>query len=416
VSSTFGLGNLGWASAAGPAATVQAGLAAALAGGDPVHSLFATDLQALGAVREAAAGGATTWLAGTDTETGQPTRYVAVGDTFLSVGIVPSGTAAQTLEAGSDEPATIGFLYLTLLTGAGGDSPVVTQLLSGTATYSGDPLPAFAAGDGLKDLIGTLVDKGTDFVGSLVELAWEKEAGDIAGAGQATADAADAAAENVSGPTVITGPGGVQVQTDVEMTVGESVSLGLGIVAVLAALVLDVLAKQLTGYVRVYNTTTEELDVSLAWVHTGVGYAGPRATEAVTLPPVGPVWTPPWVIGERAVSYAGWVLGNTDSLSPVGYVIRIAATEDFAGADVMVDIPITGANSLAVQVGAGTDFGAFYAANAGQNTALAASASGTGSPYQVTIATNQNSGRSASPTDGALGYDYEHLIVIAPAG
>jgi hypothetical protein len=414
VTATFGLGNLGWASAAGPAATVHAGLDTALAGGDPVQSLFATDLQALGALREAAAGGATTWLSGTDTETGQPTRYVAVGNTFLSVGIVPSDTATQTLEAGSDEPATLGFLYLTLLTGAGGDNPVVTQLLSGTATYSGDPLPHFAAGDGLKDLIGTLVDKGTDFVGSLFELAWEKEAGDIASAGQATADAAEAAAEDVSGPTVLTGPGGVQVQTDVEMTVGESVSLGLGIVAVLAALVLDVLAKQLTGYVRVYNATGEELDVSLAWAHPGVGYAGPRAAEAVTLPPVGAVWTPPWVIGDRAVSYAGWVLGNTDTLSQLGYVIRIAATDTFTGADVMVDIPVTGANSLAVQVGAGTDFGAFYAANAGQDTDLVASASGAG--YQVSVATNQNSGRSAAPTDGTLGYNFEHVIVIAPAG
>jgi hypothetical protein len=98
----------------------------------------------------------------------------------------------------------------------------------------------------------------------------------------------------------------------------------------------------------------------------------------------------------------------------VGYVIRIAATDTFAGADVMVDIPIAGANSLAVEIGAGTDFGAFYAANAGNDTALVASASGSGSPYQVSIATNQNSGRSAAPTDGALGYNFEHVIVIAP--
>jgi len=408
---SFSLGAFGWASAAGPASTVLAQVDAAVSGGgDAVRTLFATDLTAVRALRSAVSG---SWLSGVDSKTGQATRYVAVGDTFLTIGMVPSDSAAEVLQSGATEPATIGFVYLTLLTGADGTTPVVTQLMSGTASYTGDPIPAFTSADGLKSLIGGLIDKATDFVGSMFELAWEAEATDIGAAAQAAADATDSAAGAASGPTTITGPGGVQVQTDVELTTGEAISLGLGIVAVLASLLLDVLAKQLTGYVRVYNATADELDVSLAWLHPGASYAGPTATEFVTLPPVGPVWTPPWIIGEQAASYAGWVVGNTDSLSRVGYVLRIAETDTFPGADVMVDIPNTGANSLTIGIGATEDYSAFWSANEGNDTALTASASG--GPYQVRIATNQNSGRSAAPTDGALGYDFEHVVVISPA-
>ena len=356
------------------------------------------------------------WLAGSDAKTSYPTRYVAVGDSFLIVGVYPRDGAGATLASGASGDTDIGTLYLVLITGASSAVPRVDQLMSATLTYSGDPLQEFAGEDGLRDLIDTLVSKGVDFVAGMFELAWEAgAAGDLGSAAAAAANAADGAAAAASGPTTLIGPGGFKVEADLALTTGEVVSLGLQVVAVLALLSLTLLAKQMTTYVRVYNTTSESLDVSLAWLDADDRYAGPRGTEFVTLAPVGPTWTPPSIIGDAAVGCTGWFIGNTDSLGRIAYVLRIAPTDSFSGANVMVDVPNVGANSLAVEIGAGEDFQGFWSANKGKNTGLTASAgSGLDSPYRVRIATNQNDGTSPAPADGKLGYNYQHIVVVEP--
>lgn len=413
----FGFSDFGWPSAVGPAASIRSSLATATSSGGPgVHQLFAGDLSALLALRRAAVGDGSNWLVGTDNRTGLATRYVGVGDSYLTVGIYPRDDAAPTLSAGSSVTAQVGFLYLTMLTGAGSAPGRVSQLMSAALTYQGDPLEHFVAADGLENLIDTLVDKAVGFVSDMFELALPAgSAADLGSAAQAAATAADEAATAASGRAVITAPGGVQIETDVVMSTGEAIGLGLQVVAVLALLSLKLLAKQMTSYVRVYNTTDRELDVSLAWLNAADRYAGPVATEPVTLAPVGPVWTPPWIIGDEAVSYAQWFVGNTDALGRIAYVLRIAPAGDFPGANVMIDIPNAGHNSLAVQVGAGDDFHGFWSAHHGQDTALAVSdGSATLSPFRVRVATNQNAGTSPAPADGALGYNYQQVVVIEP--
>jgi hypothetical protein len=411
----FSFSDFAWASAAGPAKTILADLDKAMAsGGPPVHDLFAADLAALFALREAAGDGAM-WLDGTDKKTGFATRYVVVGDNYLTVGVYPSERATAALSSGAADDTDIGFLYVTLVTGASA-TPRVTQLMSGMLTYRGDPLQQFTTDDGMKDLIDTLVSKAVDFVGGVFELAWEAgAAGDLGSAAAAAAGAVNDAASGASGRAIITGPGGFQIETDVLMTTGEAISLGLQVVALLALFSLNLLAKQMAAYVRVYNATAEPLDVSLAWLHEDDRYAGPTAIEFVTVAPVGKVWTPPWIIGGEAMSYAGWFVGNTDSLGRIAYVLRIAPTASFPGADVMVDVPNAGDNSLAVGVGAGEDYRGFWSANYGKNTSLvAADGGGPASPYRVRIATNQNHGTSPGPADGKVGYNYQHLVIVEP--
>ena len=414
---SFSFSDFSWASAVGPGKTILEEISkVSETGGPSVHDLFARDLAALAGMRRAAAGDGTNWLDGVDKINGYPTRYVVVGDTFLTLGITPSDDATATLADGSVSPASIGFLYLVLLTGANSDAPQITQLMSSTLTYQGDPIQAFATAEGTRDLIKGLVNKAVGFIADMFELSWEVVGtADLGAAAAAAANAAEDAATAASGRTTFLGPGGATVETDVWMTVGEGISMGLQVVAVLALLSLELLAKQMTGYVRVYNATGEELDVSLAWLDGDDRYAGPTGTEFVTLAPIGPVWTPPWIIGDQAVSYAGWMFANTDELARVAYVLRIAPTPTFPGADVMVDIPNHSDNSLAVEVGAGDDCQAFWEANHGKNTALCATSADTpASPYRVHIATNQVSGTSPAPADGRLGYQYQHVVVIEP--
>ena len=415
---SFSFSDFSWASAVGPGKTILAEISKVTAtGGPPVHDLFARDLAALAGMRRAAAGDGTNWLEGVDKVNGYPTRYVVVGDTFLTLGITPGDDATAVLAEGvTGSPASIGFLYLVLLTGANSDAPQITQLMSSTLTYQGDPIQAFATADGTRDLIKGLVNKAVGFVADMFELAWEVGGtADLGAAAAAAGNAAEDAATAASGRTTFLGPGGATVETDVWMTTGEAVSMGLQVVAVLALLSLELLAKQMTGYVRVYNATNEALDVSLAWLDADDRYAGPTGTEFVTLAPIGPVWTPPWIIGDQAVSYAGWMFANTDKLARVAYVLRIAPTQTFPGADVMIDIPNHSDNSLAVEIGAGQDYQGFWEANHGKNTALCATSANTpASPYRVRIATNQVSGTSPAPADGRLGYQYQHVVLIEP--
>ena len=86
----------------------------------------------------------------------------------------------------------------------------------------------------------------------------------------------------------------------------------LQLVGLALLLPLALLAKQLTGYVRVYNATPLEIDTSLAWVAEGDQAAGAEVATAVALPPHGLSWTPPSIIGAQATPYLNWVVGNTD--------------------------------------------------------------------------------------------------------
>ena len=415
---SFQFGPTAGVTAAGPAQTVLGNLDTAASGGDPARALFATDLQALTALRSAAAGDGSTWIDGTDTTNGLPTRFVSVGDDFLSLGVYVPESGRDTLAKGTSgvsDYAGIGFFYLTLLTG--GSTPEVTQVMTGSLDYAGEGLPEFATEDGLASLIETVVDNAADFVSGVVEEALEAE-GEAAGLAEAGATAELTAAQvaaGVAGPKTFTGPGGMTIEAGVEFGAGATIGFAIELVALVALLPLVLLAKEMSAYVRVYNATGQEIDVTLCWIQENDQSAGRPGNDPVTLLPRGPAWTPPWIIGEQAVHYTSWVVGNTDPLKGVAYVLRLDPAGDFPGGNVMVDIPNTDANSLAVTFDFNEDCEAVWTAGKGQNTGLTASATSGG--YRLRIATNQTTGRSPAPADGALGYQYEHVVIIdeAPA-
>ena len=422
--STFGFSDFTWPSAAGPATAVSAELDPPVtAGGPGVQQVFADDLGTLAALLAAARGDGSTWIRGTDRTTGLPTTYVAIGTTFLSLGLYLDDAAPTIMTDGASDEARLGFIYLTVsrqvASGSSSADPItlVTQAMSSQVTYRGGPLPAFSAGEGLQDLAAFLVRKATSFVGSVFELAWESATtGDLGVAGRAAADAVTRAAADASGPSVISGPGGLQVDTEMIMTTGEALALGLGIVAVLALFSLTLLAKQQTAYVRIYNLCPAELDIGLAWLHPDNAYTGPVGTHLITVPGTGPVWTPPWIIGKQAISYTGWVLGNTDGLSRVAAVFRIGPDDAQPGADIMIDIPVAGDNSMAAVIGASDFTEQFWEQQRGQSSGLTLTSPEATAPYRIRMATNQLSGRSPSPVTGALGYHYEFVVVIEPVG
>jgi len=317
------------------------------------------------------------------------------------------------MNGGAASPTPLAYIYLTLTEGP---TKRVTQLLSGIASYQGDKLTGFASGQGLNDLVSGLVNTAVSFVQAIFEEAWAAPlAADIGAAAISAGRSAQNAADAVSGTTKLVGPSGLEVETEILMTSGEALSLGLGAVALIALFPLQALAKKTTDQVRVYNATSEALDVSLAWLHPEAGYAGPLAIEPVTLSAVGPVWTPPWVIGENAASYANWIFNNTDTLGRIAYVVHISASRTFPGALVEVDIPNHDDNSAGIGFTTSEDFKGFWESCPSRTTALVASEQSSIGGYVIRLATNQTNGESPSPADGTMGYNYEHLIVIEPA-
>lgn len=398
--------------------------AAASSGGEEVRELFAGELQALQALRAAAAGDGGTWLAGKDTHTGLPTRYVAVGDSFLVAGVYVDESGSKALATGTSEPddfTPVGFAYLTLVspgpgttTGPGASAGSrVTQLMTAAVAYAGTGLPELAWGEGLGSLVSTVVSASTRYLGAVAQAAIDGDATSLAGAAGSTADAAEAAAAAASGSRTIVGPGGMTVVADIGFEVGVSVSMVLQLVALAALLPLTLLAKQLSVWLRVYNASTSAIDVALCYLRPDNASVGVPGNTPVTLPPAGAAWTPPWIIGSRTVPYVNWLVGNTDQLRGVGLVLSLGSSGAGRPAAVVVDVPLDGPNGLGVVPDAAEDCGAVWT---GANPASRLAVDATVGAVTLHVAVNALTGRSPSPVDGATGYDYEVVVLVQDAG
>lgn len=286
-------------------------------GGTKALQIFQRDLQALQVLRRAAAVPASMWLSGTDGQTKLPVRYVAVGDDFLAIGLTVPPEYRQKLIAGSgsiDEYVTAGFYYVTLTTGSGqspADPRQVTQVATGTLDYAGDGLATFSADTAFGELMDLVVGKATEFVAATVGQLLEVEAGDLEAAAGKIDDAVSKSANQAEGVETVADETGIDTAFRFAIEASTAAEVVLQLVGLALLLPLQLLAKQLTGYVRVYNATPLEIDTSLAWVAEGNQAAGPEVATAVTLPPHGRTWTPPQIIGAQATPYLNWVVGNT---------------------------------------------------------------------------------------------------------
>ncbi|MCA9044386.1 MAG: hypothetical protein KDA69_08700, partial [Planctomycetaceae bacterium] len=128
------------------------------------------------------------------------------------------------------------------------------------------------------------------------------------------------------------------------------------------------------------------------------------------VPGQGPVWTPPWIMGDNPVSFADFLFTNTDLMKGVAYVLSARPRDDFPGFNVMVNIPHSGDNSLYVAFGNQT-CDQVWEDHKDLNTNLSSSTSLNG--FELTIASNQVTGSSASPVDGTTSHNFEHVITLS---
>jgi hypothetical protein len=176
--------------------------------------------------------------------------------------------------------------------------------------------------------------------------------------------------------------------------------------------IIQLLEKQMTNWVKFYNVTAEDIQFGICTTEDSAGaqIAPADVGKTATVTRVSKAPTPPWVTSSATAIYrSDLTFINTNILKGLGYVLSATPSGDFPGFRVMVDIPLAGDNSLYVSL-TNDDCNSVWRQQKDQNTDLTMSA--TSGKYTLQIATNQVSGKSASPIDATEGYNYEHLIVL----
>lgn len=388
-------------------------------GGETVFDIFRNDLGAINKLHEdIATGGPSIWIDGTDSHTGLPTQYVSSGESQLVIGFYLTDAGKEAVESGTpgtgpDDWEDIGYSYVTLVTGAGTNTPRVSQLSTHLVQYVGDGIPEIAIENGLRDLVKTVVSRVKKFVTKTINLIAELATGMTAeeakeAASRRAAQAAEEASieneEIVIGERTIT----ANMVFDVVQVVGFIFQLGVLALGIL----LRLISKRIVCHLRFYNTSTADIDLSICWVKEDAALASaPMLPQTpVTVPAVGPAWTPPWIIGDKAVHFVDIVIVNTDALKGVGVVLKADATDDFPGFNAMVNVPNRGKNSLNISFGREDDCHSYWQTHKNEHESLTISADHT--PYSLRLATNQLDGTSPAPGDGTKGYNYEHLLAL----
>lgn len=386
-------------------------LTAALTGGDAVFDFFSGNVQALQNLYQTiATSGDSVWIDGTDEKSGMPVKYVDNGDHFLSIGAAIHDT--DTLQNGTGSTTDykqVGIAYVTLTTDQG-----TSQLIVNTIHYAGIGIAGIAATPALFKLLKPIVKAVARFIKNLAVSIYNKvksgfstddpeEAEDnVEGeAGQAAEEAGEEGAEVAEG-----------IFADVSFTIldGVGVVVAVGVIAVV--LILELLSKQMTNWVRFYNVTQGDLQFGICWLKGSAGaeIAPAKVGKTATVTKISKAPTPPWVTSSDTVIYRSDLqFINTNVLEGIGYVLNADPSGDFPGFRVMVDIPSAGDNSIYVGF-VKDDCESVWNAHKDQNTGLTMKA--TSGKYTLRIATNKVSGKSPSPVDETEGYNYEHLIVL----
>lgn len=389
-------------------------------GGDAVFAFFKSDLSALhGLYTTIATGGDSVWIEGTDKDKGTPTWYVAYADSvFLTIGAVFSDEGIAALETGTGDTNSfeaIGFSYVTLTTEGNTDTPQVRQIMSMTIEYAGNAVSNIRLGDGLKNTIEKLVGQTKEFVSSFIELVVAEEAtDDLAAANSAVNSSAGEASEaaKAEGEHIVISEE-EEIIADVEFSLAETVGLVLSLGEFVVGLILTLLSKRMTCYVRFFNATTHDIDLTLCFLSKGTASALSAIipNDPITIPAISPAWTPEWIIGSNPIHYMEWAFVNTDALEGIGCVFKAEPTTDgFPGLNALMDIPNVGQNALYVRFDTDDRCSEFWQTHKGLQTDLTMVASS--DKFTLRIATNQTRGRSPAPLDGTEGYNYEYLILL----
>jgi len=399
----------------------------AAAGGAPLFNFFQGEMAILNRLfYDVATSGDSAWIDGEDSTTGYPTVYVAnkISDTsmsYLTVGVYLTDQGKEILKNGSSgsSPENIGFSYITM-TVKTADETKVNQVATNMVQYFGQGIPNVEVGDGLKSIIKGNVKVAKKFLSIMADLAFGGRAASSVAAARdnATSNAAKASQESeATGEKIVIGEG-EEITADIGYTAVDAIGLVLSLGALVVTVILSLLSKEIAAFARVYNMTKADLDFSVCWVKkdSALAVAPMLPQNPFTIPKVGPVWTPPWIIGENPIPFIDLVFANTDSLKGVGYVLKARPTGDFPGFNVMVNIPNDGANSLYASFIPTDDCDGYWNSHKDKDTGLVTSATSQDGKYKLILATNQGSGKSPSPMNGEEGYNYEHLLLIQQIG
>ncbi len=391
-------------------------------GSDFVHDLFLNDLSKLNQFYSLiATNGESSWVNGTDTNTGFPIWYVVDGDSVLTIGVYLTEKGKSILRQGTDSIDSfqdIGFAYINLITNSGTQKQSISQVATNIVQYAGEGIPKIEAGDGLKNVIKNTVSVVKKFVKRVITLAFEGKVTNNPTIAQenATSNAEKAAKEASVQEETIPISEGETIAADIEISVVDAIGLVFSLGTLTLTIILNILSKEIRSFVRFYNLTNQDLEFSICWIKENVAVAvSPMLPQnPITIPKISPAWTPPWIIGSDPISYIDMVFANTDKLKGIGYVLKARPNNDFPGFNVMVNIPNSGDNSLQLSFVTNDVCNSYWQDHKDKDTNLTMST--TSGNYTLKIATNQVKGESPSPVDGAEGYNYEHLVILEEFG
>ena len=389
---------------------------AALVGGDPVYEFFAGHFNALqGLYQTIATGGDEVWLDGTDEKSGDPVKYVAQGDNFLTVSHTFTDTGPLKDGTGStDTYKPVGIAYVTFTTDQG-----TSQMVLNDVHYAGLGLGGLLAAPVLAKFGLSIIKSVASWIkNTAIKIYNRVSGGGSEDADQAEddveSDASEAAEESAEeGAEVAEG-----VFADVSITVAQGVFFAVGIGIMAIVFILQLLSKEINAQVRFYNVTKLDITFGVCKVdgHTGMSNGPAKVGSTAVVTHVSKAKTPPWIIGsDTAIYYAEAAFLNTNELFGVGYLLSAEPTGDFPGFKVGVEIPSDDPNVMLVELtneSCNDAWDKLQDEDPERRITPALTASATSGPYTLKVATNAFQGRTASPLSGAVGYNYEHLVVL----
>lgn len=393
---------------------MQGTLEGALQGGSATAAYFADQNRVASFAAWVNARGPGAWVASSD-EHGSPT-YTA--DDGAGTRMVLCAQPAAEAIAGT-APAT-GFEW-------NGQTYDVAGTMTGTLTYEQQQLWTIEVPLGLAEAVPVTLLASYAWAGLVQPLLtgfWNGVVSCFSGAAEATTlaeagtAAAEAATEAVVDAVVVEGAA-------VSMTTGVGALAGL---AVLVALpfVLDVILHPSFQNLMVYNLTPFDMTWTLAFVNEGTMTMAPIVGEGDTdfdyeIPAMGNV-APPGLQPVQMAREASFSFASGSLVRGLGYVLSLALTDPADGdapvgtVSAMIDVPWSGANSLAVAIDDGADGATFYAQTSGQHeeTSMAVGGQFGSLPATATITYDYLTGehRTASGSDA---YSYNSLLVVQTA-
>jgi hypothetical protein len=326
-------------------------LTTAAEGGQATYDFFSTDAQARAELARLAAQGDSAWTLHPDAAdlghdfltAGQP-AYVATGSSGQL--IVQSQLSPDVMQADSTDYKEAGVATMWMVTSQG---PV--EVFVSYVEKLGPGVTAAALGPALLTLLGAFKSYVASFF-SNVSTAAEGGATDAA---TVASDAAEGAAEEAAVDGEI-----IADEVAVSVSFGPLAIVGLAVAAI--SIVLMILAfgfaKTMTAWIRLFNATSLDLQLSLAYQYNLTVRQQPAGP---TVPAIGAPPAPPGITPlDKVVYWAEYLLQNDNTLGGLGLVLQAAPAGAFPGFSVAIEIPSIGANGLTAAFDGTLDAAAYF--------------------------------------------------------